>query len=207
MIRKFATRQQQDDTRPLGSSVWTALLVPAFLIGFSGCAQIPPHGLRSGVSAARDAGYTDAGTETLGVALTRLTSNVNPQEAIAIADAATNCAAKLTREYRLVRPPWLHNLWVNLGLRERGLCHHFASDLEAELKRLPLNTLTVRWGMARAGTWREHNAIVITAKDAPFASGIVLDAWRNSGQLYWGPVAADRYLWTEGFLKDAEAQP
>jgi hypothetical protein len=34
---------------------------------------------------------------------------------------------------------------------------------------------------------------VVTAKGQPFEEGIVLDAWRRSGKLYWALVKKDKY--------------
>jgi hypothetical protein len=42
---------------------------------------------------------------------------------------------------------------------------------------------------------REHNSVVITARDQPFETGLVLDPWRNSGELYWAAAAHDDYPW------------
>ncbi|VGO22075.1 hypothetical protein [Pontiella sulfatireligans] len=60
---------------------------------------------------------------------------------------------------------------------------------------MDLSSLEVHWAFARAGTMREHNAVVITAWGHLFETGIVLDAWRRSGKLYWNHVGADRYPW------------
>jgi hypothetical protein len=97
-------------------------------------------------------------------------------------------------------PPLFHNFLVNIGLKERGLCYHWAEDLLTRLEALRLATLEFRWGNARAGTLREHNTVVVTAQDQPFDQGIVLDAWRHSGRLHWTHVNADRYPWKEVIL-------
>ena len=44
-------------------------------------------------------------------------------------------------------------------------------------------------------TLREHNSLVVTAHRLPFAQGVVLDAWRHSGRLWFGGVATDKYPW------------
>lgn len=100
----------------------------------------------------------------------------------------------------MVRPALFHNFMVNLGVRKRGLCYHWAEDLVARLQTLKLATLDLHWGIARAGTLREHNSVVVTAKGQPFRQGVVLDAWRHAGRLHWADVAADRYPWEEGEL-------
>jgi len=92
-----------------------------------------------------------------------------------------------------VGPPLFHNFLVNTGMRKRGLCFQWAEDLLAQLDALELTTLELHWGEARAGTWREHNCIVATAKGQPFRTGIVLDGWRHSGRLYWNALARDHY--------------
>ena len=51
-----------------------------------------------------------------------------------------------------------------MGLRDRGLCCHWAEDLHAELRKLNINSLKVAWLIARQGNQlREHNSIVIYA--------------------------------------------
>jgi len=40
---------------------------------------------------------------------------------------------------------------------------------------------------------------VVTAKGQPFEQGIVLDAWRYQGRLFWSPLRKDpeHYEWKE----------
>jgi hypothetical protein len=114
-----------------------------------------------------------------------------------VAERAYSCSAQLAREYRVVRPPILHNVLVNLGLRKRGLCFHWADDLSASLESLQLHTLQLHHSVAHLDTRREHSSVVLTASGQPFDEGIVLDAWRHSGRLYWVSVKQDRYPWIE----------
>ena len=44
---------------------------------------------------------------------------------------------------------------------------------------------------------QEHSSVVLTAPGQAFDQGIVLDAWRHSGRLYWGAVKADKSPWIE----------
>ena len=101
----------------------------------------------------------------------------------------------LAREYAVVRPAWLHNNLVNLGLRDRGLCYHWANDLFARLQTLDLQSLELQLAVANMDRRREHNAIVVTARGRPLSEGIVLDAWRRSGRLWWGYATTDKYHW------------
>jgi hypothetical protein len=44
----------------------------------------------------------------------------------------------------------------------------------------------------------EHNSVVVVAKGAPFWSGILIDPWRHSGELYWAKLRDDpEYKWVE----------
>ena len=109
---------------------------------------------------------------------------------------AVDHALHLAREYRVVRPPWLHNVLVNYGYRERGLCFHWANDLFAELYSLNPTSLEIRLVVSGMDTRREHNAILVSAPNQPFEDGLILDPWRKSGRLWFGPVSQDRYQWT-----------
>lgn len=105
---------------------------------------------------------------------------------------------KLRRDYGVIGgPPSFQNVLINLGIRKRGFCFHWAEDLLAQFDELKLTTLELHWGEAQAGTFRENNCLVVTAKGQPFREGIVLDCWRHAGHLFWAPVAADHDPWVE----------
>ena len=128
--------------------------------------------------------------------LVALSETVDKTEAQLVAETAVRESAVLAEEYQLVRPAVAHNLLVVLGLRERGLCYHWAEDLMKRLQALDLKSFRLHWGVAyRGGELREHNCVVITAKGQSFFKGIVLDPWRNSGNLFWAQVAKDNYPW------------
>jgi len=129
--------------------------------------------------------------------LAALAPSVRAAEAQEVATCAYRTADQLRRDYAVVGPPLFHNFLVNTGIRKRGLCFQWAEDLLARLDGLKLSTLELHWAEARAGTWREHNCVVVTAKGQSFGSGIVLDCWRHSGHLYWDALAADHYPWVE----------
>jgi hypothetical protein len=113
-----------------------------------------------------------------------------------LARAAIAHSRSLAAEYRIARPPLLHNVLVNVGIKERGLCWHWTEDLLARLDELSLEHYELHWGTAYRGRlFREHNTVIVTAKGSPLETGIVLDPWRGSGQLYWTPVSDDSYPW------------
>jgi hypothetical protein len=101
----------------------------------------------------------------------------------------------LVRRYRVQPPALWHNFLVNIGLRARGLCCHWTQDLLEEVKTLQLRHYQALWGVSRYGTWREHSCIVVTANGQNFEKGLVLDPWRNAGQLFWIRVEDDAYPW------------
>jgi hypothetical protein len=129
--------------------------------------------------------------------LLALSPTIRRDEAERVALRSHETSRQLAREYQVVGPAQFHNFLVNAGFRKRGLCHHWTRDLIGRLRALKLTTIDLHWAGARAGTLREHNAVVVTAKGQSFASGVVLDAWRKSGRLFFGSVATDRYPWKE----------
>jgi hypothetical protein len=131
--------------------------------------------------------------------LAMLSPNVRVDEAERLAQCAYVTSRRLAREYRVVFPPALNNILVNTGARKRGLCYQWTEDLLLQLDALKLETLELHWGEAFARTFSENNGVVVTAKGQPFEQGIVLDAWRYQGRLYWGPIRKDpeQYEWKE----------
>jgi len=131
--------------------------------------------------------------------LAMLSPTVRVDEAEKLALCAYKTSRRLAREYRVVFPPALNNILINTGGRKRGLCYQWTEDLLHELDALKLETLELHWGEAFARTFSENNGVVVTAKGQPFGQGIVLDAWRYQGRLYWGPVRKDPegYPWKE----------
>jgi hypothetical protein len=127
----------------------------------------------------------------LSKALAGLASNVDPAEADQISVTAHTTARRLAREYHVVLNPELQAFLVNVGLRKRGWCGHWAADIGARLKELKPKTLVLHWGVAYDHTSSENNCLVITARNQPFKDGIILDGWRRAGRLFWCPVIKD----------------
>ena len=127
----------------------------------------------------------------LAKALTRLGSDVDPNEAEALSYTAHTTARRLKKEYRVVLNPEFTVFLYNVGLRKRGWCGHWAQDIGAELKKLEPKTLVLHWGEAYQGTSSENNALVITARNQRFEDGILIDGWRRAGRLFWCPLKLD----------------
>ena len=124
-------------------------------------------------------------------ALVALAPNVDPGEAELVSVTAHTASRSLAREYRLAWCPAFQNLLIHMGKRQRGYCGHYTRDIGERLKELRLKTLVLHWGAAYAGTPGENNGLVVTARNQPFEEGIVMDGWRNSGQLFWCPLKED----------------
>jgi hypothetical protein len=128
--------------------------------------------------------------------LAALDRKTDPAEARKLAETGIVYSLILANKYRLFRQPHIHNILVNIGLKERGLCYEWAEDLMQQFKTLDLKTFSLHEAVAHKGKkFREHNTIVVTAKGKDFFEGIVLDPWRNSGDLYWINVKEDKYSW------------
>ncbi|PYK45350.1 MAG: hypothetical protein DME53_05500 [Verrucomicrobia bacterium] len=127
----------------------------------------------------------------LSKALAALAPDVDPAEAELLSETAHMKARSLAKEYRVVLNPEFTVFLVNIGKRKRGWCGHWAQDLGARLKELKLKTLVLHWGEAYPNTSSENNALVVTARNQRFEDGILFDAWRRAGRLFWCPVKKD----------------
>jgi hypothetical protein len=134
-------------------------------------------------------------TASLAEQLNDMTHDSAPEQAQLLARTAVDRSYELAVEYRSIRPAWLHNCYVQSGIRERGLCWHWADDLLETLETLDLPAFSIHPVVARFGTKREHNAVAVSPKGGSFADGIVLDPWRKCGHLVWADLREDKYPW------------
>jgi hypothetical protein len=132
-----------------------------------------------------------AKAEALANQVAALSPRVDQKEATLLAECAYATVNQLRRQYHMFATPIFNNFLVYHGLRKRGYCYHWAADLLVALDALKLNTLELHWGEAYAGTWRENNCVVVTAKGQPFDHGLILEAWRHFGHLRWNLVLSD----------------
>lgn len=145
---------------------------------------------------------TSADDPVLIARLVGLSPKVDPQEARRVVALTYTTGRELASKWKMGSSPTIHSFLINIGAKKAGYCHHFATELMLRLDALNLKTLEQHWGESDAGTQTEHNLIVITAKGQPFEQGIMLDNWRRSGRLLWGPLHGDPdHKWNEN--KDA----
>ena len=137
-----------------------------------------------------------AQAEALANQIAALSPRVDRKEATLLADCAYATVNRLRRQYSMFGTPIFNNFLVYHGLRKRGYCYQWTEDLLVQFDALKLKTLELHWGEAYAGTYRENNCLVVTAKGQPFNQGVILDAWRHFGHLRWNlvPSDEDRYF-------------
>jgi hypothetical protein len=136
-----------------------------------------------------------ANAEALATKLAALSRTVDPNEANLLAQFTYATVARLRKEYPMFGTPIFNNFLVYHGLKKRGYCYQWTEDLLLALDTLKLKTLELHWGEAYAGTYRENNCLVVTAKGQPFDRGMILECWRHFGHLRWNliPSDEDRY--------------
>lgn len=130
------------------------------------------------------------------------------QEADVMAKMIVQRIYELSREYRVTGSALINNFLINRGLREKkGFCYQYVSAIRNTLRTRNWRHFELRWGEAWAGTFRENNALVITAIGAPFESGLAVDVWRSASKPYWTPVKGDRFPWKEAFGVEIDETP
>jgi len=131
-------------------------------------------------------------------AFAALGPEVDPEEARRAATVVYTYVDQLVVEYEIEDRPLVHNTKVNFGNKPRGLCWHWAHDLDTRLKRERFQTLEIHRAIANYNNIRlEHSTTILGRKGDPMAEALVLDPWRKGGELFWRKVKDDtRYQWT-----------
>ncbi len=171
-----------------GFSVFFRLISVLLVCVVAGCAA--PSGP---VASQNDIDDLTAGIRALG-------TDVDPEEAARAARIAYQYTRQLAVEYQITDAPLIHNMKVNNGLRPRGLCWHWAEDMEARLKQENFQTLQLHRAIANADNpFRiDHSTAIISRRGDNFRQGMVLDPWRYGGRLFWAPTRDDtRYGWEQ----------
>ena len=168
---------------------WFRAAVALLLLLAAACAG-PPEASRSGTA-------TDE-VAALSRTIQALGPGIAPAEAAEAAELALSTSRALAVSYGVTDPPLIHNTKVNMGLRPRGLCYHWADDLEARLRQADFQTLELHRAIANADNpFRiQHSTVILSRRGDPMARGVVLDPWRGGGDLFWAPVGEDSsYAW------------
>ena len=130
-------------------------------------------------------------------AIIAMRADVDPEEAARAARLAFSHTRELAIQYRITDSPLVHNTKVNMGLKPRGLCWHWAEDMEKRLDAEQFETLEMHRAIAEGrGIRIDHSTAIISARGDGYRQGVVLDPWRNGGVLFFAPVIEDtRYHW------------
>lgn len=173
----------------LGHLVRLQLLL-AGLTFLAACAAGPERGFGP-----RQAGAQDVAM--LAEAILALDPEVSDEDAYRAARVSFAESYRLAQVYEIEDHPLTHNTKVNLGKKPRGLCYHWADDLEKRLKREGFQTLSLHRGVANFDSIRlEHSTVIVSARGQGMFDGIVLDPWRKGGRLTWVHTEKDpRYRW------------
>lgn len=139
----------------------------------------------------------DADIAALTVAIQGLGPDVDPAEAARAARLAFSHTRALAIQYQITDPPLIHNTKVNIGLKPRGLCWHWAEDMEKRLDAEAFETLEMHRAIAEGRGLRiDHSTAIISRRGDRYDQGVVLDPWREGGKLFFETVAADtRFRW------------
>lgn len=173
------------------SPISIPIVISILLLTLPGCTG---SGARLDPPAAAEHTRVDA----LQRAILSLGDDVDPEEARRAARVSIAYSRQLAHKYDLAGSPLFHNMMVNLGFRDRGLCVDWTHDLLVRLRQERFLSLDLHWGIANyESTFRlEHNTVIVSARGDRLQQGLVLDAWRHSGELYWAPANDDPgYAW------------
>ena len=138
-----------------------------------------------------------ADVASLSQTLMAMGADVDPEEASRAAQIAFDYTRQLAIQYQITDPPLIHNTKVNMGLKPRGLCWHWAEDMQNRLNAENFETLEMHRAIAEGtGVRIDHSTAIISQKGDAHAQGVVLDPWREGGRLFFAPVVEDtRYVW------------
>ncbi|WP_320034301.1 hypothetical protein [Halarcobacter sp.] len=125
-----------------------------------------------------------------------LNEYIDKEEARSLAFDTVTYSKYLAQKYEVVKPALFHNLLINLKIKDRGLCYHYANDLLKYLNTKKYKSFKLIKIVSSPGEYFEHTSLAVTTHRNKFDESIVLDAWRDSGELYFSKIKDDKkYDW------------
>jgi len=165
-------------------------LLIILLVGFvAACGGPPGGGPQPG---------TTSDINALTQKIISLGPDVDPNEAARAAQIAYDYTYELAQQYQITDPPLIHNMKVNTGRKPRGLCWHWAEDMENRLNSENFQTLELHRAIANHDKplFIEHSTAIIGRRGDSMYDGVVIDPWRYGGKLFWEVTREDtRYGW------------
>lgn len=167
------------------------LWIPGLALGAAqalvGCASTPEQSGERRLRAAQ-----------LAMEVRKVAPGASDETARVLSRVAVEKSAQLRQAYHIQLNHNLHNVLVYWGLKDRGFCWHWQVDLQSALAVCDHPGLDVRRIYAHPGSlFHEHHALVVMPAGGDWRDGLVLDAWRDEGRLWFGPVKTDEYPWLE----------
>ena len=160
---------------------FSIILISLFLVG---CAVNAPS-------------ISQSKRDALSHLLASLDSDIPQSEAEQLSKDIFYKTEQLTEEFKMASPPQFHNFLVTVGIREKGLCYHWSDALYLYLLAKKYDAFEFHLMGANIGEYfYEHNALVVVAKGGKIEEGVIIDPWRDSGELYFSKLKDDsEYLW------------
>jgi hypothetical protein len=136
-------------------------------------------------------------SEQIAELLNTLGSDIPREEVQRLSEDILYRAAQLEHAFGRTTSPWIHNFMINVGLKKKGLCYHYADGLYTYLKERSYPHFDFHLVGAHIGEyWREHNALLVTARNGMLEEGVIIDPWRVQGKVFVSKMKEDKaYRW------------
>jgi hypothetical protein len=133
---------------------------------------------------------------TLSELLIKNSPKIDKNEANDLSKNAIYYSMYLANEYEVTTTPLIHNTLIHLNIKKRGYCYDYANDLKKFLKKRAYKSFKIIKIVSSRNKYFEHNSLAITRDDISFEDSIILDAWRDAGDLYFSKIKDDtKYNW------------
>jgi hypothetical protein len=102
----------------------------------------------------------------------------------------------LRKQFNMSFIPIWQNFLINIKIRKRGFCYHWANDLLETIIPLERNYFNVTWSESGPGTLSEHNVATLFPKGKEYKDGLFFDPWRTGGKPFWrSPLKDPHFNW------------
>ena len=137
-------------------------------------------------------------TANLAQMLQKANPNASKKEIGALVARIKYSAQRLHIAYDRHTHPWIHNLLVNLSIKQKGLCWHFSDALYLDLLKAKSSypSFCFHLIVSKPGSFWEHNGVAIVDCKGDLQEGVVVDLWRKRNSITYYPLTHDpEYRW------------